>query len=73
MWMMIKGSMKIVSEALDVSHVYACCFQEVSRVQSELANLNSEIEMQKEILEAKNEEMMKIREQIEQVTFSLSV
>ncbi|KAF6721532.1 Structural maintenance of chromosomes protein 1B [Oryzias melastigma] len=43
------------------------CQAEVSRVQSELANLNSEIEMQKEILEAKNEEMMKIREQIEQM------
>uniref|UniRef100_A0A8C8DU30 Structural maintenance of chromosomes protein n=1 Tax=Oryzias sinensis TaxID=183150 RepID=A0A8C8DU30_9TELE len=43
------------------------CQAEISRLESELANLIYEFEMQKESLEAKNEEMMKIRKQIDQV------
>uniref|UniRef100_A0A8C7YLC5 Structural maintenance of chromosomes 1B n=1 Tax=Oryzias sinensis TaxID=183150 RepID=A0A8C7YLC5_9TELE len=41
--------------------------KKISRLESELANLIYEFEMQKESLEAKNEEMMKIRKQIDQV------
>lgn len=45
----------------------ADCFQDISRMESELANLDSQIRMQQESVEAKNAEMKKIRDQIEQV------
>jgi len=39
-------------------------------MESELANLDYQIQMQQESLEAKNEEMKKIRHQIDQVLLS---
>lgn len=49
----------------------ADCFQEISRMESELANLESQIQMQKESVEAKDEQMKRIRGQINQVRLSL--
>ncbi|KAM4573899.1 structural maintenance of chromosomes protein 1B [Odontesthes bonariensis] len=43
------------------------CQAEISRLESELANLDYQIQMQQESLEAKNEEMKKIRHQIDQM------
>lgn len=48
----------------------ADCFQEISRMESELANLDSQIYMQQESVEAKDAKMRKIREQIDQVLLS---
>lgn len=42
-------------------------FQEISRLNSELANLDSQIQMQQESVEAKDAGIKKIRDQIEQV------
>ncbi|CAJ1056143.1 structural maintenance of chromosomes protein 1B [Xyrichtys novacula] len=43
------------------------CQAEISRMESELANLDSQILMQQEMVEAKDDEMKKIRNQINQV------
>ncbi|KAM9753420.1 structural maintenance of chromosomes protein 1B [Menidia menidia] len=43
------------------------CEEEISRMESELANLDCQIQMQLESLEAKNEQMKKIRQKIEQM------
>ncbi|XP_041854155.1 structural maintenance of chromosomes protein 1B [Melanotaenia boesemani] len=43
------------------------CQAEISRLESELANLDYQIQMQQESLEAKNEEMKKIKQQIDQM------
>lgn len=43
------------------------CFQDISRMESELANLDSQIQMQLESVEAKYEKMNRIRRQIDQV------
>lgn len=48
----------------------ADCFQEISRMESELANLDSQIQMQQESVEAKDAEMRKIKDQIDQVLLS---
>lgn len=45
----------------------ANCFQEISRMESELANLSSQIQMQQEGVEVKDAEMKKIRDRIDQV------
>ena len=45
----------------------ANCFQDISRMESELANLDSEIQMQQESVEVKDAEMRKISDQIHQV------
>lgn len=42
-------------------------------MESELANLDSQIQMQQESVEAKDEEMRKIRDQINQVPLSAKV
>uniref|UniRef100_A0A4W6G1D2 Structural maintenance of chromosomes protein n=1 Tax=Lates calcarifer TaxID=8187 RepID=A0A4W6G1D2_LATCA len=47
------------------------CQAEISRMESELANLDSQIQMQQESVEAKDEEMRKIRDQINQVPLSM--
>ena len=54
-----------------VSSSPADCFQEISRMESELANLDSQIQMQQESVEAKDAEMKKIRDQIDQVLTSV--
>ncbi|XP_045892216.1 structural maintenance of chromosomes protein 1B [Micropterus dolomieu] len=43
------------------------CQADISRMESELANLDSQIQMQQESVEAKDAEMRKIREQIDQM------
>uniref|UniRef100_A0A8D0A7S4 Structural maintenance of chromosomes protein 1B-like n=1 Tax=Sander lucioperca TaxID=283035 RepID=A0A8D0A7S4_SANLU len=42
-------------------------YQDISRMESELANLDSQIQMQQESVEAKDTEMRKIRDQINQM------
>jgi len=42
-------------------------FQEISRLESELTNLDSQIRMQQESVEAKEAEMKSLRDQIDQV------
>uniref|UniRef100_A0A8C6KVW8 Structural maintenance of chromosomes 1B n=1 Tax=Nothobranchius furzeri TaxID=105023 RepID=A0A8C6KVW8_NOTFU len=43
------------------------CQSEISRMESELANLDYQIQMQQKSLEGKNEEMKRIRHQIDQI------
>lgn len=47
--------------------------QEISRMESELANLDSQIQMQQESVEAKDAEMKKIRDQVDQVLPSVCI
>lgn len=48
-------------------HPVKLWFQEISRMESELANLDYEIKIQQESLETKEAEMNMIRDQINQV------
>lgn len=45
--------------------------QEISRMESELTNLDTQIQMQQEDVEAKDAEMKNIRNQIDQVLLSV--
>lgn len=45
----------------------SCLFQDISRIESELVNLSSHIQMQEDGVEANNAELQRIKEQIEQV------
>lgn len=51
----------------------AVWFQEISRMESELANLDSQIQMQQESVEAKEAEMKTIRDQIDKVLLSVEL
>ncbi|KAG7221093.1 hypothetical protein INR49_017534, partial [Caranx melampygus] len=61
-------------QAIQIHWTYLSCpalhafgLQEISRMESELANLDTQIQMQQEAVEAKDAEMKKIRNQIDQM------
>lgn len=62
----VLNSSEFYSTKSVLSHVVDC-FQEISRMDSELANLDSQVQMQQESVEAKDAEMRRIRDQIDQV------